>query len=84
MQVNKLAELQALWSQLMGDPPDAVQFTYWLAAHSDEVVRHGVVKTAAKNLTMGRTMDQDHRVRYASSVMNNATTQPLPKVRSAL
>lgn len=63
-------ELKALWNKLMGalQPVDA-QFEVWLELYGPEVVRLGIVRTAAKNLTLAQGMDLDYRLRYASRVM---------------
>jgi hypothetical protein len=79
MNDTQIIELQTPWIKLMGDsPPDTTHFAVWLAEHRPEIVRHGIVKAAQKNLNLGRQMDQDHRVRYASSCMNSAEIQQQP------
>ena len=66
-------ESKALWRQLLGEIPSAQQFDFWSAIHTDEVIRRGILKTAQKNLSMGGTMDAEHRVRFASKVMLTQT-----------
>jgi hypothetical protein len=64
-----LNELKALWGKLLGEIPSDQQWTFWTMSHSLEVVRHGILKTAQKNLSMGGTMSDDHKMRFASKVM---------------
>ena len=71
-------ELMEVWEKLLGRTPDESQFDVWIAQHDPAVVRYGIMKTAAKNLALNRLMDDDHRARYASSVMNNFDLNPRP------
>lgn len=64
-----MRELIELWATMLGTPPSEEQFTVWLALHSPEIVRQGIIRTAAKNLSLGKTMDSDYRIRFASKVM---------------
>jgi len=73
-------ELRTLWDRLLGNLPDLVQFEVWRLVHSFEVVQHGIIKTAEKNMALHRQMDADHRLRYCSSVMNNVEGSPRPLV----
>jgi hypothetical protein len=68
-----MQELIKLWQSLLGAPPAEEQFTVWLALHTVEVIRLAIVKTAAKNLSVGKTMDTDYKIRFASKVMLNQT-----------
>jgi hypothetical protein len=77
---TELIELRELWDRLLGDPPDSTQFEVWLVSHSPEIVHHGICKVAQKNLSLNRVMETDHRLRYASSVMNNVEGSPRPLV----
>jgi phytoene/squalene synthetase len=69
-----LNELKALWGKLLGEIPSEQQWTFWAMSHSVEVIRHGILKTAQKNLSTGGTMSADHKIRFASKVMITATT----------
>ena len=80
----KMNELRTLWDRLLGNPPDLVQFEVWRLAHSFEVVQHGIIKVAEKNLSMQRLMEPDHRLRYCSSVMNHVEGSPRPLVAPKL
>jgi hypothetical protein len=62
-------EIKALWQKLLGTTPSDEQFALWSEMHTPEVMRKGVLQTAAKNLALGRTMTQDYKVRFASKVM---------------
>lgn len=66
-----MQELIELWTSLLGTPPAEEQFTVWLALHTREVIRLAIAKTAAKNLSVGKTMDSDYTIRFASKVMLN-------------
>jgi hypothetical protein len=68
-------ELINLWTRLLGEPPDCEQFALWGEMHPVDVVRRGVLKTAAKNLSVGKTMSHDHKIRFASKVMSTLTEQ---------
>lgn len=70
-----MRELIALWERILGTSPVDEQFEIWLAMHTPEVVRLGIVKTAAKNMSLGQTMDSDHKIRFASKVMLTQTHQ---------
>lgn len=70
-----LADYKTLWSSFLGTPPIDQQFNLWLAMHSESTVRHGILKTAEKNLAMQGTMTDDHKVRFASKVMLSSTKQ---------
>ncbi len=54
---------------MLGIPPADEQFTVWAALHTPEVVRHGILRTAAKDLSLGKTMTLDYKIRFASKVM---------------
>ena len=68
-------ELKSLWGKLLGMVPSDAQFDYWGAMHSPETIRHGILKTAQKNLSIGGTMSDDHKIRFASRVMLSSTEQ---------
>lgn len=67
--------LKELWAKFLGTPPSDSQFDLWLALHSENTVRHGILKTAEKNMAMRGTMTADHKLRFASKVMNSSTAQ---------
>lgn len=62
-------ELKQLWQQLLGQPPDDAQWQLWSELHTLAVIRKGILATTSKNLSLGRTMDQDFMLRFASEVM---------------
>src|SRR5579872_1436530 len=68
-------DLKELWATLLGNTPSQFQFALWLVKHRPEIVREAIIKTAQKNLEMGGTMSEEHRVRFASSVMNTQTAR---------
>jgi hypothetical protein len=45
------------------------QFGLWAATHTDDVIRHGILRTARKNIELKGAMTQEHRVKFASKVM---------------
>ena len=63
-------ELKQLWEKFLGVAPSDTQFE---SMHTAEVVRIGILKTAEKNLTLHGSMSADHKLRFASSVMNART-----------
>ena len=64
-----MRELKDLWTTMLGTPPADEQFTVWAALHTPKVVHHGILKTAAKDLSLGKTMTLDYKIRFASKVM---------------
>jgi hypothetical protein len=68
-------ELIQLWGKVLGEPPAPEQFAIWTESYTSEVVRRAILKTATKNQTMGGSMSQDHRIRFASRVMMTLTEQ---------
>lgn len=68
-----MRELKELWEKMLGKPPADDQFTVWMAMHTLDVVRQAILKTAAKNLSLGRTMSPDYKIRFASKVMLTQT-----------
>ena len=68
-------ELKQLWSTLLGRTPNDQQFILWSVKHTADIVRKAILKTGQKNLMMGGTMSDDHRVRFASKVMITLTAQ---------
>jgi len=62
-------QLITLWTTMLGTPPADEQFTVWAALHPLEIVRQGILRTAAKDLSLGKTMSLDYKVRFASKVM---------------
>lgn len=64
-----MTTLKNLWSSLLGNPPEDEQFTVWSELYTPEVIRQAIVKTAAKNLSLGKTMSLDYKTRFASRVM---------------
>jgi hypothetical protein len=68
-----MRQLIELWEKLLGAPPVDEQFTVWTALHTAEVVRQAILKTAAKDLSLGRTMSLEYKTRFASKVMLTQT-----------
>jgi hypothetical protein len=68
-----ISALIDLWTTMLGTPPSDEQFALWTALHTPEVVRLGILRTAAKNLSLGKTMTPDHTIRFASKCMLTAT-----------
>lgn len=64
-----MRELVELWTTMLGIPPADEQFTVWAALHTPEVVRKAILTTAAKDLSLGRKMTLDYKIRFASKVM---------------
>jgi hypothetical protein len=64
-----MRELINLWTKTLGTAPADEQFTVWAALHTSEVVHQGILKTAAKDLSLGKTMSLDYKIRFASKVM---------------
>jgi hypothetical protein len=74
---NQLSDLCTLWKRLLGDPvPADPQFELWAITHTPETIKFGIMKTCRKNLQLGGTMDQDHKIRYSSTVMLRKTFDP--------
>lgn len=68
-----MRQLRELWETMLGNPPTDDQFTVWTGLHTPEVVTQAILKTAAKDLSLGRTMTLDYKVRFASKVMLTQT-----------
>jgi hypothetical protein len=68
-----MSELIQLWGKMLGELPRTEQFTVWAALHTPEVVRQGILRTAAKDLSLGKTMTLDYKIRFASKVMITQT-----------
>ena len=68
-----MRQLIQLWEKMLGKPPEEEQFTVWSALHTEEVVRLAIMKTAAKDLSLGKTMSPDYKIRFASKVMLTQT-----------
>lgn len=64
-----MRELINLWTKTLGTPPADDQFALWAEMHAVEVIRQAILRTAAKNMSLGKTMDQGYKVRFASKVM---------------
>jgi len=64
-----MRELTNLWAKMLGTPPVDEQFTVWAALHTPKVVRRAILTTAAKDLSLGKTMSLDYKIRFASKVM---------------
>ncbi len=67
--------LKTLWESTLGEAPAREQFAIWAALHSPDVIRQAILKAAMRNQTMNGGMTQDHRLRYASKVMQTLTAQ---------
>ena len=78
----KSDELKTLWAKTLGELPDDEQFYLWTNLHTLEVVRQAILKTAGKNLQMGKTMTAEHKVRFASKVMLTLTDQNRQNARN--
>jgi hypothetical protein len=70
-----MLELINLWKRTLGALPAEQQFVIWTESHPADIVRQAILKTATKNQTMGGTMSEDHRVRFASRVMLTLSAQ---------
>jgi len=68
-----MCQLTELWTAMLGTAPADAQFTVWTALHTPEVVRQAILKTAAKDLSLGKTMSLDYKIRFASKVMLTQT-----------
>lgn len=66
-------DLKKLWASLMDNPPAKEQFEVWLVLHTPDVVKRAIAKTAAKNLSLGKTMTDEYKLRFASKVMLTQT-----------
>jgi hypothetical protein len=75
---QELIDLKELWEKCLGAAPSDTQFDLWLSMHTKDVVRIGILKTAEKNLTLHGSMSVDHKLRFASSVMNARTDGSRP------
>lgn len=64
-----MRELVELWTTMLDTPPVDEQFTVWAALHTPEVVRRAILTTAAKDLSLGKRMSLDYKIRFASKVM---------------
>ena|ERR1700678_30228 len=71
----KSDELKTLWAKTLGELPDDEQFYLWTNLHTAEVVRQAILKTAGKNLQIGKTMTAEHKTRFASKVMLTLSSQ---------
>jgi hypothetical protein len=73
----ELQNLQDLWKRVLGDPIlSDQQFVVWSELYRVAAMRRGIAKAAAKNMQMGGQMSQEHRLRFASKVMETMTTDP--------
>ena len=54
---------------MLGTSPSDEQFSVWAALHTPKIVRRGLSGPAAKDLSLGKTMTLDYKVRFASKVM---------------
>jgi hypothetical protein len=70
--MHELTTLIELWTKLLGEPPAPEQFALWAELYAVEIIRKGILKTGIKNLNLGGTMSQDHRIRFANKVMQSA------------
>jgi hypothetical protein len=68
-----MRQLKALWEKMLGTPPADYQFTVWTALHTEEVVRLAILKTAAKDLSLGKKMYFYYKILFASKVMLTQT-----------
>jgi hypothetical protein len=75
--MNQLIELKALWLAVLGEPiPSDNQFLTWLALHGLATAKIGIAKASAKHLSLGGTMSENHKIRFASKVMLTKTNDP--------
>jgi hypothetical protein len=74
--------LKELWEKTLGVSPTDEQFYLWTNLHTLEVVRQAILKTAGKNLQMGKAMTAEHKVRFASKVMLTITSQNTANARN--
>ena len=73
----ELIELKELWKTVLGEPlPSDANFAIWSELHTPETIRHGIVKTGLKNLQLNNTMTPNHKIRFASKVMQTKTHDP--------
>ena len=63
------------WGRLVGRTPSDQQFEFWSVKHSPEVIKQGILNAAQTHLSSGRTMSDDHKLRFASKVMLTLSTQ---------
>jgi hypothetical protein len=68
-------DIKTLWGRLLGKIPSDQQFDYWSASHALDIIKQGILKTAQKNLSNGGTMDDDHKIRFASKCMLTLTAR---------
>src|SRR5258708_1497136 len=68
-----IENLMDIWERTLGNPPSRAQFELWAATNMAQVIKESILATAKKNLIMGATMSQEHRIRHASGVMNTRT-----------
>ena len=66
-------ELKNLWTRLLGKIPSDQQWGFWEVSHTPAVIRQGILRATQKNLSIGGTMDDDRKLRFASAVMLDQT-----------
>ncbi len=70
LQDKKIATLTKYWASVLPTvgQPDRAQFALWLKMfdHDFDTVLYGISETAKKYQRLGRSMSQDHAVRFAS------------------
>jgi hypothetical protein len=71
----ELNELKLLWGELLGKIPSDQQWTFWGLMHTPTAIHRAILKTTQKNLSVGGTMSEDHKLRFASKVMLTGSAQ---------
>jgi hypothetical protein len=72
---TNISSLKSLWENTLGEVPAKEQFAIWEELHSAVIIRQAILKTAMKNQSLNGAMTTDHRLRFASKVMQTLTAQ---------
>ena len=70
-----MRQLINLWERTLGTSPAEQQFVIWSESHAADIVRQAILKTATKNQSIGGSMSEDHKIRFASKVMLTLSAQ---------
>ena len=78
--------IKTLWEAMLPkrEAPATERILLWIASFDEDVIKHGIRRTAAKFFREREQMTADDCHRYATSVMRNVSTQRSNQAEGAM
>jgi hypothetical protein len=74
--MNRITEFSKAWQTILKAPaPDEGQWRIWYSMHTEDIIKEGLLQLFIKFKKMGGKMDDEHKVRFLSAVLNRLSKE---------